>query len=82
MYKGQSQKDTIIEVLTNVGIGYGWALMTQLIVFPLVGIDVTLGTNIIIGLFFTISSIIRGYVVRRGFNWLHVRKLKRQINVP
>lgn len=75
--KGQSKRETVIEVLANVGIGYVWAILNQLIVFPLVGIDVIIRTNLIIGLFFTVSSIIRGYSVRRGFNWYHVRKMKR-----
>jgi hypothetical protein len=64
----QSRLESFIEALFNVLIGYGVALLSQLIVFPLVGIDVPLSTNIEIGLWFTLISIVRSYAIRRWFN--------------
>ena len=52
----------------NVAIGYGVALVSQLVVFPIFGINVPLSTNLAIGACFTVISIARSYIVRRVFN--------------
>ena len=64
----QSRKMSFVESCANVAIGYGVALLSQLAIFPLFGIKVSLAENLLIGLFFTIISIARSYVVRRLFN--------------
>jgi hypothetical protein len=67
----QTRTQSFIESCINVAIGYGIALASQIIVFPLFGIHVPLSSNIVIGAIFTIISICRSYVVRRVFNKLH-----------
>lgn len=69
----QPKKYSLFESLANVAIGYFVALFSQLIVFPLVGIHIPLGTNILIGLIFTGVSIVRSYTLRRVFNWIHLK---------
>lgn len=64
----QTRLESLLESIVNIIIGYGVALMSQLVIFPLVGIDVPLSTNIVIGFWFTIISLIRSYVIRRWFN--------------
>ena len=64
----QSKKGSFIESCVNIAIGYGVALASQLLIFPMFGIDVPLSTNIWIGVWFTIISLARSYVVRRVFN--------------
>jgi hypothetical protein len=64
----QSKVESLIESAVNIFIGYGVALASQLIVFPMVGINVPLSTNICIGAWFTIISLVRGYMIRRWFN--------------
>ena len=64
----QSRKFSLIESITNVLVGYCVALLTQIMVFPLFGMAVTLGDNLKIGAIFTVVSIIRSYVLRRVFN--------------
>ena len=59
---------SFIESISNVLIGYFVALFSQLLVFPIFGIHVSLRDNLLIGLFFTVISIARSYVVRRLFN--------------
>ena len=66
--KGQSKKYSLIESITNVCIGYGIALLSQIIVFPFFDIDVSLKQNIHIGIWFTGVSILRSFVLRRIFN--------------
>ena len=67
----QSRWQSLLESCVNVAIGFGVALWTQLAVFPLFGMQVSLGTNLQIGVIFTAVSIGRSYCVRRLFNWWH-----------
>ena len=64
----QSSLMSAVESVSNVAIGYGVALVTQLAVFPLFGLAVSLGDNLMIGAIFTVVSLVRSYVVRRAFN--------------
>jgi len=66
----QSKKHSLIESITNVVVGYIVALISQLAIFPIFDIHVELKTNLYIGLWFTIVSIIRSYLFRRVYNKL------------
>jgi hypothetical protein len=57
----------VVESLTNVAIGYGVALASQLLIFPFYDIDISLQDNIAIGVWFTLISLVRSYVIRRYF---------------
>ncbi|WP_338924323.1 hypothetical protein V0M98_32440 (plasmid) [Pseudomonas silesiensis] len=66
---GQSKLESLIETCINTAIGFVVALLSQLVIFPLVGIvDVPFSTNLEIGAWFTVISVARGYAVRRWFN--------------
>ena len=64
----QSKLNSFIESLTNILIGYITALMSQLAIFPLFDINIPLSDNLLIGLYFTLISLVRSYVIRRYFN--------------
>jgi hypothetical protein len=64
----QTKKGSLIETLTNIIIGYSVAFVSQLLVFPLVGVEASIKQNFKIGLYFTVISFIRSYLVRRYFN--------------
>lgn len=65
----QSKLGSLIEAGMNIFIGFGVALLSQIVVFPLVGIHgVPLSTNLEIGAYFTAISLVRSYVIRRWFN--------------
>lgn len=64
----QSRIGSLIEALVNVAIGYLVALASQIFVFPLYGIHVPISTNLSIGVWFTVISIVRSYALRRWFN--------------
>lgn len=64
----QSRRSSLAESLLNVAIGYSVAVASQILIFPLFGIQVPISTNIEIGLYFTAISIVRSYLVRRWFN--------------
>jgi len=64
----QSRKMSLVEAIANMAIGYGVAVLTQLVVFPLFGLAVSLSENLAIGLIFTVVSLLRSYWIRRLFN--------------
>jgi predicted membrane protein len=66
----QNKKRSLLESLFNIGIGYIISISTQLVLFPLIGIETSFKQNLLIGVFFTLISIIRSYFVRRLFNRL------------
>lgn len=69
----QSKRGSLIETCTGTAIGYSVAVLTQLLVLPMFDLHVTFGENLVIAAVFTIISLIRGYWVRRLFNWLHMK---------
>jgi hypothetical protein len=73
----QSRLMSFVEAITNVLVGYLVALATQLLVFPLFGVRLSLSENLLIGLVFTVVSIIRSYALRRVFNGIHRRQWQR-----
>lgn len=70
----QSRLMSLVESLANVLVGYGVAVLTQVVVFPLFGLAVTVTENLLIGLIFTAVSIVRSYALRRSFEALRVRQ--------
>ena len=64
----QTRLESLIETLMNLAIGYGVALLSQLLIYPQFGIHIPLSTNITIGAWFTAISFVRSYVIRRWFN--------------
>ena len=63
----QSRLMSLVEALANVVVGYGVAVLVQMVVFPVFGLTVSLGENLAIGLVFTAVSIVRSYLLRRAF---------------
>jgi hypothetical protein len=71
----QSKRQSLIEQGVSMLVGLGIAYLSQLFIFPVLGIQVSHGQNLILLAFFTVVSLIRGYYVRRFFNWYqHKRK--------
>lgn len=75
----QTKTVSMIESISNVVIGYGVALLSQIIIFPIYGIDINLKTNIVIGFWFTLISIIRSFTIRRLFNRLSEIKIGKEV---
>ena len=71
----QSRWMSLVEAVANVLVGYGVAVATQWMVFPLFGLYATLQENLLIGLIFTAVSLVRSYVLRRAFEALRIRQL-------
>ena len=65
---GQSKVMSFVESCANIAVGYGVAVASQIIIFPFFGINLPLKDNFLIGVWFTLISLIRSYVIRRWFN--------------
>ena len=63
----QSRAMSLVEAVANVVVGYGVAVVTQSLIFPIFGLHTTLVQNLKIGLVFTVVSIGRSYALRRLF---------------
>ncbi len=64
----QSKKQSFIESIINVAVGYSLAVIAQIIVLPFFGANIKVIDNMIIGLIMTVLSIARSYGIRRLFN--------------
>jgi hypothetical protein len=69
---------SLIEAVANVVLGFVVALLTQIIVFPLFGLEIGLGENLALGGLFTTASITRSYILRRVFEAIRVRNCGKQ----
>ena len=58
---------SLIEAMVNVAVGYGLAVLTQLVAFPWFGLPTRVTDAMALGAVFTVVSIIRAYVLRRLF---------------
>ena len=70
---GQSRKASLVESITGRFIGFTIAILGQRVIFPLLGMDVNIKENLIIGVFFVTLGVCQNYAIRRLFNWIHVR---------
>lgn len=58
---------SLIETLTSIAIGFVVSMLVTYIVFPMYGHQVSFADNLEITSIFTVTSVIRGYCVRRAF---------------
>jgi hypothetical protein len=58
---------SLAEAAANVVIGYILAVATQIVVFPLFGIQIVLADDLAIGGIFALVSLLRGFMLRRVF---------------
>ncbi len=65
----QSKLGSFYEAVINTFIGFWINFSANWLILPMVGFTtLTLETNLLIGLLFTVISVARGYVIRRFFN--------------
>ena len=69
----QTRAMSLVESITNVVVGYALAIATQLVVFPLFGIEAALSEHLAIGIAFVGVSLSRSYLLRRLFEAIHAR---------
>ena len=64
---------SLVEAFANVAVGYGVAVLTQILIFPVFGLHTTIVANLQMGAAFTIVSIARSFVLRRMFEAIRAR---------
>lgn len=68
----QSRFMSLVESVANVIVGYGVAVVTQILIFPVFGLHTTLAQNLQMGAVFTVVSIARSFALRRLFEAVRV----------
>jgi hypothetical protein len=63
----QSRALSLVEAVTNVVVGYAIAVLAQIVVLPHFGVRLSLGENLLLGMVFTVVSLVRSYLLRRLF---------------
>jgi hypothetical protein len=58
---------SLVEATANVVVGLVVAVAAQIVVFPILGLQASLGQNVLLALVFTGVSIVRSYALRRLF---------------
>lgn len=76
--RGQSRRSAIIEAWVNILVGFTINYFMNLALLPLVGAQLSLSENFMLGWVFTAASIVRQYVIRRWFN-AHIHALATRI---
>jgi len=62
----QTRVESLVEAWINVFIGFWINYTANLLILPAMGFDtLTPGTNFLIGIMYTLVSVIRSYVIRR-----------------
>ena len=69
----QSRVMSLVESIANVAVGYGFAVVTQILIFPVFGLHTTLAQNLKMGAVFTVVSIARPFALRRFFEAIRER---------
>ncbi|HEY0062483.1 MAG TPA: hypothetical protein VGC21_10200 [Telluria sp.] len=64
----QTRLGSLIEACINVCIGFGINYTANMFIFPLFGFHISPGANFVLGLIYTVISVIRSYCIRRWFN--------------
>jgi hypothetical protein len=64
----QSRLSSFIEAWINVAIGFGINFIANLLILPLFGFHISLSDNFLMGLLYTVISVMRSYMIRRWFN--------------
>ena len=66
----QSRKMSLVETCASTAIGMLVAYLTQIAIFPMMGIEIPQTQHGVLVVTFTAVSLVRSYFVRRLFNTL------------
>lgn len=71
----QSKKHSLLETCCQTGTGFLVAFLLNYFCLPWFGYHPDVLQSIWMTLLFCSASIVRGYYLRRLFNWLHAREM-------
>jgi dipeptide/tripeptide permease len=64
----QTKRESAIEAITNVFIGWSIGVLSNYLVLPIFGYTVGVGKSMGIAATFSTISLVRSYIIRRWFN--------------
>ena len=64
----QTKRQSLIETLTSVFVGWLIGVILNMLVLPLFDYNITVVDSLLVSLIFTVISVVRGYLIRRFFN--------------
>ena len=64
----QTKRQSLVETLTSVFVGWLIGVILNLTILPLFDYNITVVDSLWVSLIFTAVSVIRSYVIRRFFN--------------
>jgi hypothetical protein len=67
----QTRKQSAIEAVMNVVVGFAINFTANMTLFPLFGWSISVEQNIGLGILYTLISLARSYCLRRFYNWRH-----------
>ena len=71
----QTRKQSLVEVCVSTLLAFAIsAAAQQWVIAPLFDLQTSHSQNLLITVFFTVISLVRSYVFRRAFNYLHRSK--------
>jgi hypothetical protein len=70
----QTRLMSFIEQATSTLAGFGISLLAQWFFLPLIGVAIRFEQNLVFALIMTAVSVARGYLLRRLFEALHIRR--------
>lgn len=73
---GQTVLESIKEAWTNIAVGFTINYIANIVILPMAGFEIGLGSAFWVGCIFTGISIVRQFVIRRYFN---KRMVKREL---
>jgi hypothetical protein len=76
MTSGQTRAMSFVESITNVLVGFLLAVLTQITLFPMLDLQLSVADNLLIGMIFTAISIVRSFALRRLFESIRARSGK------
>ena len=69
----QSKRESMIETLTSVFVGWFIGVILNLTILPLFNYNITVVDSLWVSLIFTVISVVRGYLIRRFFNLKEIK---------
>lgn len=73
----QSKKGSLIEAAVNTFIGYTITLVLSPLVYHIAGVQMSVAKLNLVVLMFTAISVIRSYIIRRFFNRVIIKTIKK-----
>lgn len=67
----QTRLQSFVEAVIGTTIGLIIAIVCNWLILPLFGFEASWSQSTAIAIIFTVISCVRGYLIRRLFNWYH-----------